>query len=272
MKRVKLTILWVTLAIFAMMSCTKQAKLSPTTTASGGTPVKASNDRIEIANSNNPYDSIGYYHNELLNYFNKQGLSYKTSISQKVDWSSQYFKPIYGENVAQKMDSLKYNDFFMQYEGSMDSVTYSSVYDTIENWEQKGNIGSLIKPYYIEVLNSLDDFDTSKVDGYKPVINEITQIEDTVAGDDQIGSTQKKAFFYFSSVARYSSYFWFTHKDLLNNLDKDKLSQFAARASLDAMAGGATLIDTAWEDVIPVYGWIASLGEAAIAAGIASCS
>lgn len=167
-----------------------------------------------VENNDNPYDSIGIIHNKDLDHIITKNPTQSSTATQMINWVDEYYEQ---KGWGDKFDTVTDNEEAINQANDITSVTYNSLYDSINNWEVSGKISSTVKPYYIDVADALDNFDSTKSDGYNNVTNTIINIESDLQNDGTVSDEEKEKFLKMSTVARHSSYYWFDQ--IYNNGD-----------------------------------------------------
>ncbi len=158
----------------------------------------------EIKNVNNPEDSVGYHHNELLKYYLKTHKTNSTLTTDLINMTEQYYVKIYGDDGNTVKE--------MMVEDPESRSEYISPISR-SGLERMIKTSGVLSDYYLKVVNAIQDIDTTNLKtGYISAVNEIKEIEKEVQKIPDIPEIQKRKFFASSSVARYSIAFWFSNK------------------------------------------------------------
>lgn len=221
MKRTLSTISCAIFAIFTIVSCSEPDASNPANPDSGK-PHDLSYRPEGPQNGNNPEDSVGFYHNQLIRYFTDNGADQSTDANTLIDMTGSYFSNIYGQKMADSLTTIMKKPENIAKLENQPRLNQKDLSDSLETWNAEGKISDAILPYYQNVVASLDDIDTKNLEtGYTPVVNEIKSIERNVNGNSEINPKQKKKFYAFSSVGRFSTYHWFKVKTNLDPKESD---------------------------------------------------
>lgn len=173
-------------------------------------PAKTSYSLFQYQNPNNPKDSVGFYHNALLSYYQANDAGNTTKLDSYITMTKDFYKSIYGktlsDNIAKSM---------MESGIKKDFVNAQEAKDSLVSWNSEKIISNTILPYYITIVNTVNHLD-AKNNSYERVINQIKEIESQVLQNKNITEEQKNKFFAVSSVSRYSLNFWTNEKSTLD--------------------------------------------------------
>lgn len=156
--------------------------------------------------ADNPEDSVGFYHNELLDYYAIKGISETTPDTTIVKWTSDYLEA----NLSfSNYDTLLNSSSFLNWlQNEVPNYTYASMKDTISAYEEVGYIPSSMREYYDSLYSYLNIFDSTSSDGYLIVLDSIKSLENTVSGIS-VADSIKEDFYRTSAIAKFSSKYWF---------------------------------------------------------------
>lgn len=150
------------------------------------------------ANPDNPYDQIGYYHNEGVTYvLNITGNSNPVASSEIAALSNQYGLQTFNINgtaTAADIDEVV-NDGINEYTSIIDQYSVSDK----------------ARAYLYQLMAIFDDpSETDEVE-YCPLKDRIVALESTVLQDGTLNNTERRQVLSATSVARYSLYYWMNY-------------------------------------------------------------
>lgn len=214
---------------------------------------KTSLYRLTYANSNNPYDSVGIFHNNGLKYL----------CDNNSDW--------YLQDSSQLISDLKFDlsNYYItkicQLNPNCDSLFITSRMDSLLDFLVLGNT------YYLDTLYkdcSLNDYQVAYFDDlirmnineleFEDIIDSILSIENEVIEFDLFNSEEKKPILVCSSIYRHSIGYWYYESlnasSCWSNI-AGKTNSFnwraVARGDLNgALAGFVVGIKTGWGSLV----------------------
>src|SRR5699024_9011242 len=107
MKQFKLKSVVLILALFAgvtFSSCSDN--MDDLTTNAQAPKTNFSTSVAYYQNPNNPQDSVGYYHNQLLMYFDKESVSRNVTAQASLNMTKNYYAGVYGQEKSDQVISL----------------------------------------------------------------------------------------------------------------------------------------------------------------------
>lgn len=190
-----------------------------TTSAQPVTPGKtiAAQERIIIDaaanNPDNPYDSLGYWHNQGLD-FVKAFMAGRTDSTTGIrlgviEFSKKYLHIDASENKLAENTVRVLTDAKDDYTHIIDQTPYP------DN----------VKTYLHQLVNIVKEAGDNNITDYKIVKASIMQLETQVLNDKTLNETAYKVILGTASVGRFSLYYWF-HDASLTSTTPDNARQF----------------------------------------------
>lgn len=190
--------------LFLIVSC--EQSLNESTSSLGDK--KNLNTLIDPSNSNNPYDSNGYYHNLALDYiiqhYEEFGCDSATNVNALkillIDFENEVHQAIPSNLVE---DSINY--IFDEYFGE-------DIFLTPSQFEAKYNITGPVQNKFNHLINTAELITNSFT--LQQVIDTIKSLESTWINDQNLTTDNKKLLLRSSSILRFSFVYW---NNVLNN-------------------------------------------------------
>jgi hypothetical protein len=222
--------------LFMMVGCSKE-KSSQVVTK---TPTLKSS--LPCAFSGNPYDSVGYLHNDMLTYLLSK-VSFKTYNDSLLPYASVY---LHG-----KKDPLNFDSCIINTQSAYQWYTTTSRDQNFSDFLTK--IG---KDYNasISVRNYLDSIYQKLNLSPDKVIGGIISVEEQILNDDNLSQGDQHTLLVVASVSRYSYYFW-------ENYTKKKSTE--SSVVLGDLMGAYYGLQYGW-----MFGWGGVIGFAVIGSAL----
>jgi len=164
---------------------------------------------INPDNSNNPYDSIGGYHNLLLTYFFQNGFNENTPSDSLEDWMAQFMAVNYG---ISNFDELEENDTFQQgIEQSQNEFTVDNYVNAINEDLASGLISNEAHDYIMDVVAAVNVVGADSLPTTEEIQTKIAAVNNIESSVLSSGMTEndKQYVLMQTSVCRHSLSFWF---------------------------------------------------------------
>lgn len=161
----------------------------------GGSP-----DCNNPANPLNPWDSVGIYHNQAMNYVKQQSEGVDKTLSNYLGFANDYVISLFDRrdtNLPSKLFTA--------------SAVESLLSDTTDFYERMINRSSFSrngKSYLNELISYLKDTSNDNSTEYCQLKERVMQVENEIQADEYLGSDEKDKLLMITSVARYSLFHW----------------------------------------------------------------
>jgi hypothetical protein len=205
-----------------MVSCNKDQNFS---TLNGKPQISKS-----IAyNPNNPYDSVGIWHNEALDYFVSLGWD-STTIQSKTKYSLDSAYDLYFSSINFPLNTTEINSTLYLQDFWFGSLYESSVSEIVDYAYTNNIISPIVKSYcdtIINIIESSTEYSTADLT-FDALIDTFTSYENQIILRS-MNSTDRAIVLSLTSVAKHSSEYWKTQANLPNDIygiDWESLAAF----------------------------------------------
>jgi hypothetical protein len=212
-------------------------------------------------NSSNPWDDVGIYHNEALEYVKEQAGSV-ANLAEYVGYSNTYVVNTFGEQMSmEELETLL---------PSPDQV--ESILADEPNWYsnviESSSYSAAVKEKFSNLIALIIDTDGYEDADYCTVKGQIVDFEEQILADETLSTEEKDQVLRVSSVARHSLYFWYMQYLETEGTAKRKWWQWLVVGVADVAGGIAGGIATGPTVVGVVAGAVA--GAAGASSGAAA--
>lgn len=179
---------------------------------------------INPANPSNPDDSIGFYHNQLVDFYFQKGYSLSTSKDSIMSWNNQFVS----QNLhLNNFETLEQNDTFQQLlNNSYNTFTVDTLINHTNMDYAAGFISHQAHTDMLQFISMVSSIDTDSVlttSTIQYVINQIDSMETNVIASG-MSTNDKNYILSQTSVCRYSLAYWYN----VSNSSQSNFSLFSA--------------------------------------------
>lgn len=243
MKKLMLPVL---LLALAFASCQKQKQnIQVSNNGSTGvamTKAMLGGSGINPENPNNPDDSVGYYHNQLVSYLFQKGYGTSTSEDSLMKWTNQFMSAFMGvANFEQIADTPVFQAIIGK---SYKENNLDSLINGIESDYNSGEISKQAHDFMLSVVSVINSIPDNLVTPslIQDKIDAVKNIEDTIV-TSSMSRNDKLYVLAQTSVCRYSLSYWYGYYygNSSNSLMPFSISKAAFKNITGADIRGAAL-------------------------------
>lgn len=168
---------------------------------------------IDPGNPNNSYDSIGYYHNQLLDFYFQNGYNENTSEEVLLNMTNQFAQQ---DLHVDDFGTIEQNDSFRNIIAASNSdFTMDTLINKVNQDRATGIISDEAHDDMLLVISTIENNNSEAAPTLDDVENEIGEVENIEASviSSGMSSTDKEYVLAQTSVFRYSLVYWYDYSN-----------------------------------------------------------